>query len=290
MLELSLIGMITIITINEKICFMKRIACLIIMAVSISIHAQSFFGGQDLHDILFRQSVKSCEEFMNRFNEEEYFPDLDKTDSLIGQKNFVFLFFCQLAKGKDRDVFLKDVFQFYDSVRTNKVKLSYESKKWYAELRANFFYKKDTVELGLVFQTEHTPKNLPCWMIVGVNGLEKIGYTDSISRLTISPEQHEAEFIEIESDFKYSAKEFSKFRSYKANLDALSYFFALIESGTLTFDQRISTNFHFFDVPSYFFSVRYYPRKSTNTGWLIYDYRPIKSDEKNAILSKLLSK
>ena len=87
---------------------MKRIVCLIVMAVSISIHAQSTFGGQDLHDILFRQSVKSCEEFMNRFNEEEYFPDLDKTDSLIGQKNFVFLFdsrcvsvlrFCQNKQG-----------------------------------------------------------------------------------------------------------------------------------------------------------------------------------------------
>jgi len=252
--------------------------------------AQSIFGGQDIYDVLFCQSVKSCDEFMCRFNEQEFFPDLDAGDPQLGKKNFLFLFDYQLSEGKDKNTFLQNIFQFYDTVKSNNIKLKYESKQWYAELRADFVYKKRNVELGLVMQPENTPKNMQCWTIVGVNGLEKIGYADSTNRLVISPEQHEAEFMEIESDFKFSSQHFSQFRSYNTQLDALSYFFALIESGTLIFDKRVSTIFHFFDVPSYVFSVRYYNRKKSNTGWLISEYKKVTTEEKTKILTKILSK
>ena len=108
--------------------------------------------------------------------------------------------------------------------------------------------------------------------------------------MAISPEQHEAEFIELESVFKFNSKNFSQFRSYNCHLDALSYFFALVEKGMLVFDKRISTTFHFFDVPSYVFSVNYFNRKKSNTGWLISEYKKVSYDEKESILNKLLSK
>ena len=141
-----------------------------------------------------------------------------------------------------------------------------------------------------MFQPEKTPKDLWCWTIVGVNGLEKVGYADSISRLVISPEQNEAEFMEIESDFKFSSKQFSQFRSYNSRLDALSYFFALVESGTLTFNSRIGTIYHFYDVPSYVFSVKYHDRKKSNTGWLISILKKVSTEEKANCLKELLSK
>lgn len=150
--------------------------------------------------------------------------------------------------------------------------------------------RKKKVELGLVLQPEKTPKNLDCWTIVGIIGLDKLGYKDSTGRLVISPEQHESEFMELESDFKFSAKEFSQFRSYQTRLDALSYFFALVESGILVFNKRVSTTYHFFDVPSYVFSVTYFNRENSNTGWLISSYKEVSKTEKNKMLNKLLCK
>lgn len=270
---------------------MKRYLLLLMEILPIVALAQgTILDGQDTFGALFRQSVKSCDEFMCRFNEEEFFPDLDASDPQLGPKNLMLLFDYELTNTKGKDTFIKDVHQFYNAVKADNVKLKYESKNWYAELRANFSYKKKSVELGVVFQPEKTPKDLWCWTIVGVNGLEKVGYADSTSRLVISPEQNEAEFMEIESDFKFSSKQFSQFRSYNSRLDALSYFFALVESGTLTFNSRIGTIYHFYDVPSYVFSVKYHDRKKSNTGWLISTCKKISTTEKTNHLKELLSK
>lgn len=269
---------------------MRKLFYCILMVCTMPAIAQSVYNGLDIYDSMFLQSVKSCDEFMCRFNEEEYFPDMDKEDPQLGQKNFLFLFDYQLSEKREKDAFLKDIFQFYDTVKSNKTILKYESKQWFAEVCISFLCKKKPVELSLILQPENTSKDLPCWTIVGVNGLEKIGYADSTGRMVISPEQHEAEFMEFESIFNFSSRQISQFRSYNTQLDALSYFFALVESGTLTFNKRVSTIFHFFDVPSYVFSVKYYNRKKANTGWLISGYKKVTQEEKSDILKKLLSK
>ena len=269
---------------------MRIILITITFLASMCADAQSIFGGPDQYDVLFNRCVKSCDEFMGRFNEEEFFPDLDRNDEQLAQKNMMLLFDYQLSKELGKEKFLQDVWKFYDAVKSNNVKLKYDSKKWFAEARVVFTYKKKKVELGLVLQPEKTPKNLDCWTIVGIIGLDKLGYKDSTGRLVISPEQHESEFMELESDFKFSAKEFSQFRSYQTRLDALRYFFALVESGILVFNKRVSTTYHFFDVPSYVFSVTYVNRENSNTGWLISSYKEVSKTEKNKMLNKLLCK
>ena len=157
-------------------------------------------------------------------------------------------------------------------------------------MRTEFTYKKKNVELGIILQTEKSQKGLPCWSIVGVNGLEKIGFRDTTNRYTISPEQHEALFSEIDSDLQYSSKEFSLFRGQEITIDALSYFFALVETGTIKFQKRIKTQFHFFDVPSYIFCIEYRDRSKSNTGWLITSYNRTDEKSKVLLLNKLLGK
>ncbi|MCD8236700.1 MAG: hypothetical protein LUD00_08630, partial [Prevotellaceae bacterium] len=196
------------------------------------IDEQVAYGG------LFCQSVKSCDEFMCRFNEEEFFPDLDASAPELGKKNFLFLFDYKLSEGKEKSTFLQDIFLFYSVVKTNKVKLDYDSRKWFAELRTEFTYKKKSVELGIILQTEKSQKGLPCWSIVGVNGLEKIGFRDTTNRYTISPEQHEALFSEIDSDLQYSSKEFSLFRGQEIKIDALSYFFCVSRNRSIKIPKK----------------------------------------------------
>ncbi len=242
--------------------------------------------GQDAFASLFNQCVKSCDEFMCRFNEEEHFPGLDASDPQFGQKNFLSLFDYQQVQKDKKEDFLEDILRFYEAVKQDGVKLDYSSREWFAELRADFIYKKQKVELGIILQTEKTPRELDCWTIVGVTDLEKIGFADSTNRLVLGPEQHEVDFVEIDSDFRSSFKEISRFRSYQTKLNALSYFFALIESGTLTFNKRLRVVYHFFDVPSYVFTVSYFDRQTSNTGWLISDYKRVTPAEKEKIKSK----
>lgn len=286
MLELRRTGVIT------KRMTMKRPYIIITMALfaAMKVYSQSVFGGQDMYDVLFHQSVKSCDEFMCRFNEEEFFPGLDETDPQRGKKNFLSLFDYELSQSTDKEVFLKEVFYFYDIVKSSNAKLKYESKNWFAEQRVSFIFKKKEIELSIILQVENTPQELPCWTIVGVKGLEKLGYADSLQRMVISPEQHEAEFMELESDFNFYSKHFSQFRSYHSELDPLSYFFALVETGMLTFNKRISTTFHFYNIPSFVFTVNYFNRKKSNTGWLISDYKKANQEEKNTLLKQLLGK
>lgn len=275
----------------ELIChYMNRsYSFLAVLLCGIVANAQTVMHGvRDAQNILFEQSVKSCDEFMCRFNEEEFFPDLSSNDSLRGRHNFQWLFDYMLFQGQKRDSLVMEVDAFYGQVKRSNTKLRYESKNWYAELRTNFTYKNQNVELGLVFRNEITPKGLQCWTIVGVNGLEQVGFNDKEERLVISPEQHEADFMEIESDFKFNSKTFSRFRSFEAELSSLSYFFALVESGVLVFNRRISTFFHFFDVPSYYFKVDFCSRKKANNGWLITDFRKTDEKELNNIINKIL--
>lgn len=272
---------------------MKKIACLsFIIVLVINANAQSIFGGQDYHNVLFAEYVKSCDEFMCRFNGEESFPGLNQKDSLWKWKNFVLLFDYQLVTKTDSSTFIKEVTQIHDEVLADKIRLAYESDQWYAELRTEFIFQKKTIELGVVFQPDITPKQLECWTIAGINGLEKLGYNaaDTVSRLVISPEQHEADFTELDGDFKYHAKEFSRFRSYHSDLDALSYFFALVESGCLKYSKRLHVTFHFFNIPSYVFQVNHFDRKMSNSGWLISNYKKVTKQEKEQELNKLLTK
>ena len=74
------------------------------------------------------------------------------------------------------------------------------------------------------------------------------------------------------------------------NKQQFLHYIALVESGKLNSQSRLSTIYHFFDVPSYTFSVRYHDRKKSNTGWLISDYQKITEEEKSIKLQKLLSK
>lgn len=265
---------------------------LILLFFSFELEAQTvvFANSKDHRDILFAQSVKSCDEFMARFNGKEFFPGITPKVKDYRQKNFLMLFDSQLAANVKREEFLKNIYEFYDSVAINHVSLEYESSNWYAEERVSFLYKEKSINLGIVLQPEKNDKDRYGWTIVGINGLEKLGYRDSSRHLTISPEQHEAEFMELESSFKLESNCFSELRNSKLPLDALSYFFALVESKTLVFDKRTATSFHFFDVPGYNFIVKFHNRNKANNGWLISSFAKETENDKQKLINKLLGK
>lgn len=242
-----------------------------------------------VEETLFRQSVKSCDEFMYRFNQEETFPGLEADDSLLHQKNLLLLFDHELVS-KDKDKFYAAFQDFYQAVSKDSVKLSYESPEWYAEQLTDFIYQKKQVQLGVVFHTERDMDSLWHWAVVGVNGLEKIGVPHTLRRMGISPEQHESEFMELESCFKFYKNDFSQFRSLHIPLDRLSYFFALVESEALKFDRRSSLKYYFFEVPGYVFSVSFFSRKSGNSGWLISNFVKVDEAEKQKYKNKILGK
>lgn len=263
-------------------------ATFFVAAFSLSTMAQTVvLSGNDARYTLFAQSVKSCDEFMCRFNGTEAFPGLNIEDTL---GNLLMLFNSEMANSVPQKKFMSLLHDFQDSIHSNSVQLSYESTKWFAEEVIEFSIGKNTITLGIVLQPAKTSKGLFGWSIVGITGMGKaFGHYPEDKRYSISPEQNEAEFMELESIFHNETSEMSLFRSSSQGIDSLSYFFALIENGNLKFQKRISTTYHFLDVPSYVFDVAYFQRKSSNTGWLITDIKKMSEVEKNKYLRTLTS-
>ena len=105
---------------------MRTILCsLFLLLFSFELEAQTvvFANSKDHRDILFAQSVKSCDEFMARFNGKEFFPGITPKVKDYKQKNFLMLFDSQLAANIKREDFLKSVYEFYDSVAVNQISL-----------------------------------------------------------------------------------------------------------------------------------------------------------------------
>ncbi len=251
---------------------------------------------RDLSDPLvevFKSSVKSVDEFMQRFNAKEFHPGLDKNNPEHYIYNFAAVFNSELG-GKDgfgNEEFMNDVRKIYDNVVDSGVRLSFDSKYWYARQDIIFTKKGgQKVNLSIILQTDSTDTGLPYWSIVGVDGVKNLMPNDTLKRLVISPEQNEMDFQELYSAFEFNKKDFSRFLSDKLVLDPVSYFMALIENEVLKFDKIEELTYYFFDVPEYILKVEYVDRLTANSGWLITEFMECDNQSKNDFKSKILGK
>lgn len=239
---------------------------------------------------VFMSSVKSVDEFMQRFNGKENHPGLDINDPEFVLYNFASVFNSELGgkSGFANEEFINYVKECHDSVTANGTQLSFDSKDWYALQEVMFKNDKGSkVTLSFIMQTDTTPTGHPHWSIVGVDGVSALMPNDTLGLFAISPEQNEMDFQELYSAFEYNRKDFSRFRSKNTVLDPLTYCMALIENNVLKFDQLGNTSYIFFDVPGYVFKVEYIDRLTANSGWLINKFIKCDNPSKTSYRSKL---
>ncbi len=241
-----------------------------IFAFCLCLLATEVLFAQDTNDEMtyyFENRVKSLYEFMARFNAEEIPPYLEVSDSALRRK-CVFSLFDFQANGEKNDNF-KDYVSFASYVDSNHYKLSYIDSLWYAEASCLMEYKGKEINLNIVLRYERIRDDFFRWCLVGVNGLLKNSILSSNIWGSISPIQHEVNFIELDGIINSDADNICGYVSLYTEISQLSYFVALVREKTLKFISCEGITYHFLNIPGYIFRVNEFNRKDENAGWLI---------------------
>lgn len=241
-------------------------------------------GNGNLLNQLQDCSVKSLDEFVNRFNGVEV-PNFIKNSSAPQNRTtyvralFDTVFYPNADAEKTRVVD-----EFVMEVVKNNIEIDMFDSLCYAQAHCIFIYKGKEVELDIVLQYENIRDDYYKWAIVGVNGLSDAGLLPKQEEGYISPVQHEFHFRELSKAFPHMYN-YCK-RDYR--IDQLSYLLAMMEGNEVKFRSCEYHHYYFFSVPNYLFIVSYKNRIDTNTGWLISDVVELPTTEKQSVINSFL--
>lgn len=167
--------------------------------------------------------------------------------------------------------------------------LEFHSSKWCAEVdvAVRLNNKPITYTLYLILQKEE----------VGYKWVISSAYSEEIDQLFqrndsssttrfIHPMSHELGFMNLEKVIQDSTIAPYLSRSYQ--LDYLSIFLYEWYQKSIEFVSVRSTKFHFFQVPNWYFTLEYFNRNESNSGWLISSLKPIKDERKNELYQQII--
>jgi hypothetical protein len=232
----------------------------------------------------FTEHVKSIDEFMKRFNGEEAYPGLNRSDDNFRKINLFSLLDHQM-----KNELKSQALDFVEHILSSNVRLGYADTLWYAEVKCNIIYKGNTKNVTLFLRPERIKDNRFRWVFCGADGING-NLIDLNSKSAISPVEHEIHFMELQSIFKNDKLHVFGYRQNDYKIDQLSVFLTLMYAGQINFTSVTETKFHFFNVPDYRFVVEEIGRRGSNAGWLITSFETLSQSEKQIFINKLTKK
>ena len=229
--------------------------------------------------------VKSLDEFMQRFNAEEFHPDINYLeDENLRTRSLLTLFDWYEFNPEDSNVayLLTD---FADTVCWNDIHLDLENQGTFAEVQCLFEYNGQEIPINIVLVFENIKEDYYKWAVAGVNGLKETGLLDTIRNGYLKPIQHEMHFSELS---KACATDLTRFVSVYKTIDQLSFFCGIHKSGQLRYLTNKQISFHFLQVPGFVFKVTRIKRIDYNSGFLICSLIRMDNDNKQKYIDNLL--
>ncbi|MBQ8713423.1 MAG: hypothetical protein IJ551_11495 [Prevotella sp.] len=231
----------------------------------------------------FEAHVKSIDEFMARFNGTEAFPGLNKEAPDFMLRNLASLFDQKGMSTTQKQQGLK----FIQTVTDSQIKLTYADSGWYAMARCDIKFKGRQTHVMLVLHPEKIKAEHYRWVFCGADSI--VGnLIDANKKSSISPVEHEIHFMELQSIFRHNSQNIFSYRETSYHIDQLTAFLALVQAGSIEFEQVSDLRFVFTQVPDYVFTVEERGRKGTNAGWLISDVKQKNDIEKKKYINKML--
>ncbi len=261
---------------------MKRVTLLIRTVVAVSV----IFGALHLNaasplDRDFNDQVKSVAEMLARFNGIEAKP------GVVGRHdNVLALFDFDMEQRIPRDSLEELVGDFVNTVEQWNGELRLSDACAWAEATCVFAFNKEKFTLSLILQQETFGEEQHRWAVVGVRGLREAGFYNE-TRVTISPVDHELHFMSFNDLMNNDYHLAAAMRAINRDIDELSFFLALLHSGTLKFDRVNHLKFHFADVPDFVFTIEEITRPGNNSGWLITSLTRVSAREKQHYINRL---
>lgn len=251
--------------------YIHTLICLFCLFGSSPLLAQTYISSMANDEQLYKSHVKSLDEFIQRINGKELHPYIQDEDSLKVRKTRLSLFDMDLLRNIEKVDSMPPIYEdFVDCLERDSIAISLEDKKNWIEAKCRFKWDNSDKNLTLKMQLDKDSLGYWRWSIVDIVGLEDCELLNDKEILRISPVEHEMNYIELESLFKYEYTRIANTRMTGVSVDRLSYFYGLVFSGRLKYDLCESVEFHCQQIPGYYFVVKELNRlESANSGWLI---------------------
>ncbi len=242
-------------------------------------------------ETVFYAQTKQVNQFFRRFNGEEdvtgkayYSKDAEFHDVKL-RKKYLNILFNNSNSGIQKD----DKTEFINQVLGKKspIYLDFHGNDWFAEVSAQFTYKKEKVNLILYLKLVKERLGFK-WVLSNVyfSQFDKlfthVGDTTS-NTLFMHPMSHEIDFMNMEKVFRDPGT-IDYFLEGQYTPDQLALFTLEVKNGNLKFEAVDNVKFHFFQVPGWYFEVSYFNRNDVNSGWLIDNLIRIKEKDKQQLI------
>lgn len=225
----------------------------------------------DSNPLDFRVSVKQIEEFMKRFNQDE-FNELIKEEKdplLKKEHNMTALFNFEFVKQHP-----EEVKEFVREMLDNNIRLHFADTTWTAIAECNATYKGKPTRITLSLGTEYIGQSMYKWVIKGAEGNALKSLPEKANPgLKISPTDNEVNFMSLGHITSVEAKNILNYKASFREIDELTAFFTLVHNGLLKIQYVQELKYKFHIAGLYDFTVQNYRREALNSGWLISDIK-----------------
>lgn len=219
-------------------------------------------------------------------NQEQYLAQIKLVDEFMERFNNPTSPYLLLIDGErylNDSLFHHQFHQMIDTLKTTPISLSYAESGWYTTIHctANSFHGYDTLQLILSVE----PRGIDTykWVIADVQGdmFNLWNYTNN--DIFIMPNQHEMDFMDLTGIINDAGSNIFSLTKTNAIPNRLSIFETLVYTQQLRLETITDLSFTFLQVPGFRFTIRYFPRESKNSGWLISEICPISDEEKKQL-------
>lgn len=247
--------------------------------------------------------VKIIDEFIERFNDDKdsYLRDEHKRAKqsfTMSRLKLIQSLFNNPAAWTGKEEVKKFIAQVADSGAPQF--LSITDSEWYAEVRCAFSANGRAVTIPLIMQMVSVADSGYTWMISGIGAspaftnqpvkAAAVKEEERSSGKSISPTDYATNFLALHRVLLPSMNPANYFTDAVLATDRGAEFVQLIKSGKLKLQNTSEPKFHFFQIPNYVFTVEFFNRASTNSGWLINSLKAATDAEKDARKAQLLQR
>lgn len=246
--------------------------------------------GSLLNKDLYETRIKLVDEFFERFNGQEYRPDIKPDAEDAKLKNLLVLFNASMFKSAKDSAFI-EAKTFAQKVLTDSIRISYQDTTWVAKATCHGKFRNTPVDFTVYLNVENRRGQLYKWVIAKAEGdIFRLAPSLSKESIMLMPDDHETNFMTLNRITNEKDDYILNYKQKFFSPDETSVFYALVYSGVLNIDYVKKLEFLFFQVPDYVFTVNHFERDNFNAGWLISKLSKISEEEKKDFLNYIYNK
>jgi hypothetical protein len=220
----------------------------------------------------FAFEVKTIDEFIERFNNDQYTLIRQYMEEKFPKKKLTRLDLIRTLFNYDDPLWSKeDALEFSNYVLDQKDEkfLDFYSNTWFAQAECLVKYKGVPKKVNITMQVFVSDRTGAAkWVICGARA-PFLDFSNRIdSKKFLNPISHATDFIGLRKAME--DKVFLKnYLSEDFKESHLNKYLAALASGDIVFEQISSITYHFLSIDNWLFTVKEYSRPGKNSGWLI---------------------